>query len=96
MASYNELFRLVANPGFRERIQYALWSTSVDVLNDAQSGAQAKNFARKMLRGQADNDVLMALAIRCAANPAIAAAGEAATDPDIKFVVAGSFADLVS
>ncbi len=96
MATYKELFELVQRPPFRERIQYALWSCAVDVLNDAQSAAQAKQYARKKLKGLADNDELMALAIRCVSNPAIAAAGEACADGDIKFVVAGSFADLVN
>lgn len=96
MASYSELFALVSDPKFKERIQYALWSVCVDVLNDGASTAGAKSFAKKKLRGLADTDELFALAIRCAANPTIAAAGTKASDSDIRFVVAGAFADLAA
>jgi hypothetical protein len=96
MATYLELVDLVASPKFRDRIQYALWSVSVDALNDSNASTAAKNFARKKLRGSAENDELLRLAINCAANPTIAAAGNACSDSDIRFVVAGTFADLVA
>ncbi len=94
--SYVALVKLVQNVPFRDRIQYALWSVAVDVLNDGASSAQAKTFARQQLRGAADTDVLTRLAIRCVSNPTIAAAGENASDSDIRFVVAGVFAELVA
>ena len=96
MATYLELVDLVQNPKFRNRIQYALWSVAVDVLNDVGSSAQAKTFAKKKLKGMAETEELLRLAINCAANPTIAAAGEACADADIRFVVAGVFADLVA
>ncbi len=94
--SYVALVKLVQNVPFRDRIQYALWSVAVDVLNDAGSTPEAKQYARKQLRGAADTDVLTRLAIRCVSNPTIAAAGENAADSDIRFVVAGVFSELVS
>jgi hypothetical protein len=95
MATYLELSELVNKPSFRARIQYALWSCAVDVTNDALATIGAKNYARRSLKGSADPDKLMHLAIRCAANPTIAQAGEACADADIRFVVAASFTDLV-
>jgi hypothetical protein len=96
MATYIELAALVNNPNFRSRIQYALWSVSVDVLNDSQQSAAAKTFARKKLKGLAETDELLKLAIQCAANPIIAATGEASADSDIRLVVAEAFADLAA
>ena len=96
MAAYADLFKLVQDPQFRNRIQYALWSVAVDVLNDGGSSAPAKQFARNKLKGSAETDELTRLAIRCAANPTIAAAGANATDSDIRFVVAGVFSELVA
>lgn len=95
MASYLDLSRLVQDPEFRTRINYALWSVAVDVLNDAQSTNQAKTFARNALKGAADDATLVRLAIRCVGNPTIAAAGKASSDEDIRFVVAGVFSELV-
>ena len=96
MATYLELSELVNRPQFRSRIQYALWSVCVDVLNDGASSAAAKLFAKKKLKGAAEQDELLRLAIHCAANPVIAAAGEQCLDSDIRTVVAGVFADLVA
>lgn len=96
MATYIELVDLVQSPRFRNRIQYALWSVCVDVLNDVNSSAGAKTYAKRKLKGMAETEELLRLAINCAANPTIAAAGEACADADIRFVVAGVFADLVA
>lgn len=96
MAAYLELVELVQSPKFRNRIQFALWSVCVDVLNDPAATSAAKTYARKKLKGMAETDELLRMAINCVANPTIAAAGEACTDADIRFVVAGIFADLVA
>lgn len=96
MATFLELVELVNSPKFRSRIQYALWSVAVDVLNDSNQTNQAKAFARKKLKGLAETDELLKLAIQCAANPTIAATGEACADSDLRFVVAGAFADLAA
>lgn len=96
MTTYLQLSALVNQPNFRARIQYALWSVAVDVLNDVNQSAGAKAFAKKKLKGAAESDELLRLAIQCAANPTIAAAGEACQDSDIRFVVAGVFADLAA
>lgn len=96
MATYLELSALVNDPQFRSRVQYALWSASVDVLANAQSSAAAKTYAKKKLKGLAETDELLRLAINCAADAAIAAAGAGTTDASIKAVVAAAFADLVA
>lgn len=95
MATYLELVELVQRPAFRSRVQYALWSVCADTLADAGATAQQKQFARNKLKGMADNDELLRLAIHCAANPAIAAVGDACADSDIKAVVSSVFALLV-
>ena len=97
MAAYSELVDLIQQPLFRKRITYALWSCSVDVLNDVGASAGAKAFARKSLKGaNADSDVITHLAVRCVSNPTIAAAGANCTDADIRFVVAGAFSEVAA
>ena len=96
MATYVELYKLVQDPEFRLRINYALWSCAVDVLNDGGASAAAKTFARNSLKGAAEDATLTRMAIRCVSNATIAAAGKQATDSDIRFVVAGMFSELVA
>lgn len=96
MAAYAELVDLVQDPTFRKRILYAGWSVAVDILNDGASTAGQKSLARAFLKGSGDNDQITRLAIRCVSNPTIAAAGKAALDSDIRFVVAGTFVELVN
>lgn len=96
MATYLELVDLVQRPAFRSRIQYALWSVAVDTLADAGATAGQKQYARNKLKGMAETDELLRLAIHCAANATIAAAGEACTDADIKAVVVVVFAQLAA
>lgn len=96
MATYLERFNLVRNTEFTSRIQMALWVKAAEVLNDSGANAGEKQFALKVLKGVADGDRMMILAVICTANAAIGAAGMAATDGDIQFVVNANFSRLAA
>lgn len=96
MATYLERFNLVRNSEFTNRIQTALWIKAVDVASDQNAPAGDRQFAVKVLKGVADGDRMMMLAIICTANAAIGAAGMAATDDDIQFVVSQNFSRLAA
>lgn len=87
--SYIERFALVEDAAFRKRLQFAVWSAAVDILNEASPSNSRKQWAVNALKGVADDDVMRRVAIRCAANPTIGAAGKDATDSDIQYVVSG-------
>ena len=60
-----DLFHLVTNTEFKERLQAALWITCVGFL--ATGTAAQKTYARQNLRKAADTDDMQRVAIRCAA-----------------------------
>lgn len=91
MATYAERSALVTDAAFLSRIQMALWVSATDVLNepsDAPMHAQRMEWAKNMLKSSvADN--LREVAVRVLSNPTVGAAGAAAPDSDIQFVVNG-------
>jgi hypothetical protein len=91
MATYAERAALVTDTGFQARIQMALWIAATDVMNEdasTEKHARRMDWAKNALKSSvADN--LREVAVRVLANPTVGAAGAAAADADIQFVVSG-------
>lgn len=95
--SYLDRYQLTENGTFKHKLQMAVWIAAVDVTNEpagTANHAQRLQWANKMLRGPMDTDVMRKVAIRASANATIGAAGEAAADADIQFVVNGLVNEL--
>ncbi len=95
--SYLDRYQLTENGTFRHKLQMAVWIAAVDVTNEPVGTVNHANrlqWANKMLRGPMDTDVMRKVAIRASANATIGAAGEAALDADIQFVVNGLVNEL--
>lgn len=91
MATYSDRAALVTDANFQARIQMALWIAATDVLNESaltDKHARRMDWAKNALKSSvADN--LREVAVRVLANPTVGAAGAAAADADIQFVVSG-------
>lgn len=95
--SYLDRYQLTENGTFKHKLQMAVWIAAVDVTNEptgTPQHAQRLQWANKMLKGPMDTDVMRKVAIRASANETIGAAGEAAADVDIQFVVNGLVNEL--
>ena len=92
MSTYLERFNLAQDADLRKRLQACLWELAVEKL--AAGNAKEKDFAKKKLKGAADNDELFALVIRLVGDPTIGAKGNACTDSEMKTVVSSVFTDL--
>lgn len=89
MATLQEIYDVRYSSGaLRARVIGALLVASNDILNNASETAARKKWARATLRNpEAKIDAFL---LRCALNATIAAAGDAATDNDITYVVNGA------
>ena len=95
--SYLARYQLTENCTFRNKLQMAVWIAALDVINESSATpnhAARLIWATKMLRGVMDTDVARKVAIRASANATIGAAGEAALDSDIQFVINGLVDEL--
>lgn len=84
--------QLVNDTKFTNRLQMALWIAASDVLNEepgTTNHTARVAWAKKELKGVADPEKMKLVAIRVSANPSVGAAGNAAPDSDIQFVVNG-------
>ena len=86
-ATYLQRYELVEDPEFHKRIQTAIWIAATDILNDNAVSAEKKRWARNALASYIDMDTRRRISIILAANTTIGAAGNAALDSDIQFVV---------
>jgi len=87
MLAYKDLYDLINDGVFQQRIQYAAWVAAVAMLAEVPGTAARQQWAKHALKGSLDSDVLRNVAIQVSANPTIGAAGKACLDSDIQFVV---------
>ncbi len=89
MATLQEIYDVrYASNTLRCRVIGAILVAANDILNNINETDKRKRWAKASLRNpEAKIDAFL---LRCALNPTIAAAGDAATDDDIKFVVNGA------
>ena len=97
MATYADLSDLVGDSIFQKRIRFAILRAAYDIRNEAPltlNHIARFNWAFKVLEGTQPIDYGR-VAIGVVLNPAIGAAGAAATDADIQFQVNSIVPDLV-
>jgi hypothetical protein len=83
-------YNLTGSATLSSRICAACWKAATDVLNEAENTANHANrtlWAKQVLTENKDGAMVRRLLVDCAQNASIAAAGEAATDNDLQFVV---------
>jgi hypothetical protein len=89
MATYVELFSLVDNATFQQRVRVAMWRAATDVLNEADSVDAHKTrmlLARKLMTDAVQTPPRL-FVIVLLQNPTIFTGGAASSDNDLQFAV---------
>jgi hypothetical protein len=94
-------YNLAYSGNLPKRVCAACWTAAVNILNEDAGTANHANrvlWAKAALQEAVSGTMVKRITVDCAQNASIAAAGEAATDNDIQFIVnsrAGVYADGV-
>lgn len=92
MIDYIELYKLLNDDAFKQRLQVCFWVKAIEILRENPSTphhAARFAWAEKTIKEQTDQATVRQAVVMCAGDPVIGSVGKAATDAQLQTAVGG-------